>query len=175
MVDWFAGRAEVEREYRQDRYDLEAARKGLGFKQRNMGSIDSKRRLSVAESVELAAGMTGKVEDWLKITPSVIDPEHILEDQHVEVHKYIYTRRYALADGGGAGCEAELASIRINGMQAWSLCFETFGPPGRRQDALLDGVRRFLEDSPLPSGLSFDTATSLAYPAWITRMCLEPA
>ncbi len=175
VVDWFTGAADVEREYRQDRYDLDAARRGLGFKQRNMGAIDSKRRLWWAESVGLAASLTGNVEDWLKITPSVMDIDEILEDTHVEVHKDIYTRRYQLDGTDGAGCEAELASIRINEVRAWSLCFETYGVSQRRAEALTSGVTRFLKDSPLPTGLRFESATSLAYPAWITRMCLEPA
>lgn len=175
VVDWFVGATDVEREYRQDRYDLEAARRGLGFKQRNMGAIDSKRRLWAEESVNLGPGMTGNVEDWLKITPSVIDLDQLLEDRHVEVHKDIYTRRYSLGDEAGSGCEAELASIRMDGVKAWSLCFETFGAPASRGEALSAGVRRFLEDSPLPMGIRFDAASSLAYPAWISRMCLEPA
>ncbi|MGA7271456.1 MAG: hypothetical protein WB239_10330 [Acidimicrobiia bacterium] len=174
-MEWFVGVADVEREYRQDRYDLEAARRGLGFKQRNMGPIDSKRRLWVEDSVNLASGMTGNIEDWLKITPSVVASDQILEDRHVEVHKDIYTRRYGLDGEAGPGCEVELASIRMNQVTAWSLCFETFGVPGRRDEALSTGVRRFLSDSPLPAGIRFDAATSLAYPAWISRMCLEPA
>jgi hypothetical protein len=175
VVDWFARAAEVEREHRQDRYDLDAARHGLGVKQRNMGTVDSKRRLWQAESVKLAAGLTGNVEDWLKITPAVIEVERLLDDTHVEVHKDIYTRRYRLDGAAETGCEAELASIRMNQVRAWSLCFETFGAAGRREEALQSGVLRFLEESPLLSGMSFDASTSLAYPAWITRTCLEPA
>jgi hypothetical protein len=175
VVDWFIGAVLFEMEQRVDRYDLAETRRGVGLKHRNMGSVDSKHRLDFDEGVELAPRLTGRVEDWLKITAPLPDPDEVFGSAVVDVAKDIFTRRYALssANGNDSGCEAELAIISIGSVEAWTLCFETFGDPLYRADALLCGIDGFLGETPLPDGLSLDAGSSCGYPEWIRSRSLE--
>jgi hypothetical protein len=168
---WFADSQEVTNEHRLDLYDLAAARRGVGRKQRNRGAVDSKHRLMVELEVSLAPGLVGDVEDWLKITHPPPYPSNLLTGERIEVSKDIRSRRYPI--DGEAGCEVELASLTLEDVEAWSLCFETFGHPDFRQDALRLGVTGFLADSPLPAGLVFEPGESSGYPAWLASHVLD--
>jgi hypothetical protein len=169
---WFVESQQVTTEHRLDLYDLAAARRNVGRKQRNHGAVDSKHRLMVELEVTLAPGLVGDVEDWLKVTHPPPYPCNLITEERIEVSKYIRSRRYPTVQGE-AGCEIELASLTLEDGEAWSLCFETFGHPDLRQDALRLGVKAFLADSPLPGGLVFEPGESSGYPGWLAAHAME--
>jgi hypothetical protein len=172
VLEWFIESATYRTERRVDLYDVRAAEDGIGRKQRETSTIDSKVRVSTVRNVSLAPGLTGHVEDWLKISRPIESVAKGISNP-IEVEKHLHTRRFSLDGHDDTGCEVELAEIRTGSVQAWSLCFETFGPPDRREDALRAGVEQFLMSTSCPDGLEFTQESCLAYPDWITRLALE--
>ncbi len=170
VVDWFTvASANIGREERTDWYDTDFAHDGVGMKRRGTETIDAKIRVMATGAVDLAPGMSGSVEDWLKTSTPVSDSSDDRGHHHLEVAKSIVTRCYP-SPGPQAGCEAELVSIVVGEHVAWSLCFETFGRPEDRFEAFDSGVRLFLADTPLPDGLTFTADKSRGYPDWISRL-----
>jgi hypothetical protein len=171
---WFESSAPVlERERRVDTYDVDASRRRIGIKVRGEKLFDSKLLLSVSPGVLLAPGVVGHVEDWLKITEPAHGETKHLGAQRVQVSKTITTRRYSLTGRSGdlpIGCDVELARVSMGGLRAWSICFETFGLPEVRQEALEAGVEGLLGESPLPPGLVLRGSESFSYPEWIGRI-----
>lgn len=164
VLVWFTSGADIGRERRVDRYDLAATAYEVGVKYRSDGTLDTKRCLGADHGVELAPGLVGTVEDWIKLSAPARPGEG---PALVAVSKELLTRRYRLT-GSTAGCEVELARILIGDDAWWSLCFETFGDGSRRGDALAHGVEAFLAETPMPSGLEFDVAASSSYPKFLT-------
>lgn len=170
VIDWFTT-GSYQTEQRVDYYDLASARNGIGRKHRNGTSVDTKFRLRVCSPTLLAPGLTGRVEDWMKISePLDGTPEHALTEP-LPVAKSLITRRIHPWDDS-SGCEAELAEIQAGDTRAWSLCFETFGATERREDALSAGVR-FVTATPMPGGVVLDENASLPYPDWISRLARQ--
>jgi len=95
-------------------------------------------------------------------------PSHAMAEP-LRVTKVLTTRRVALEAERESGCEVELAQIEAAGIEAWSLCFETFGVPDRRNEALLAGLEA-ASRSPFPNDYALDDSLSYAYPHWITRL-----
>jgi hypothetical protein len=172
VLEWFTRSATLRTEWRVDLYDVKAAEDGIGRKQRDTSTIDSKVRVSTIQDVPLAPGLTGHVEDWLKISRPLGTVATGISNP-VEVRKRLHTRSFSLDGNADAGCEVELAEIRAGSRQAWSLCFETFGRPEHREDALRAGVEQFVMDTSRPDGFEFTQDSCLAYPDWITRLALE--
>lgn len=172
VLAWFGESATLRTEWRVDLYDVRAAQDGIGRKQRDTSTIDSKVRVGTAESVSLAPGLIGRVEDWLKISRPLGSVTTGISEP-LEIRKRLHTRTFTLEASAAAGCEVELAEIRTRLIQAWSLCFETFGRPEHREEALRAGVAQFVMDSPLSGGFEFTDESCLAYPDWITRHTLE--
>lgn len=165
----------TEVEHRSDIYDISSARNGVGRKHRGSDSLDVKFLVHVTETESLARGVTGRVEDWLKVSEPLrgLPSQELTEPLSIE--KLRVTRRFDLKDGIDAGCEVELADIRAGNLHAWSLCFETFGSPGHRHEALRHGVGRLLAETPEVSQLPLTAQASLAYPEWIGRLTREMA
>ena len=173
VVDWFtAASANIEREERTDWYDADFAHDGVGMKRRGTSTIDAKFRVLATGAVDVAPGMTGSVEDWLKTSTPVSGSSDDRGRHHLKVAKSIATRRYQSPKRAVpcAGCEAELVTITVEDRVAWSLCFETFGRPEDRCEAFEAGIRMFLADTPLPDGLTFASDDSCGYPEWIARL-----
>lgn len=173
ILDWFQSAARpIQREIRVDTYDLAAARRRVGLKVRSSAVFDSKLLVTVDPDVELGFGMRGHVEDWMKITEPAHDDHPHITGIRIEVVKDLLTRRYELdspAMGEPAGCEVELASITAGAAQAWTICFETFGPPDAIGDAFDLGVLTFLAETPLPEGFQLVADRSWSYPEWLVR------
>lgn len=174
LREWFQdSNGRCDREHRVDVYDLEAAHQGLGVKLRDAGSFDSKMLLSAIPDVTLERGFRGRVEDWLKVSEPVGSESGHFNGGRVEVSKQILTRCYWLDDspeGATAGCEVELASVTTAHVEAWTLCFETFGSPSLREEALINGVRGLLDDSERPLGFELGPESSCSYPRWLSGM-----
>lgn len=164
----------IEQERRLDTYDLEAAERRVGLKVRNSGFYDAKLLVSVMPDTELAPGMKGQIEDWMKVSePAHEDRAHIFGPR-IDVLKDIHTRRYLLGGSeSSAGCEVELASISTGRARAWTVCFETFGPPELKERAFEFGVDVFNEESVLPEGFVFTANSSWSYPEWLSRCRAE--
>lgn len=170
VLNWFtSATAKVEREQRTDWYDADFTHDGVGVKRRGASTIETKVRVTATSGVDLAPGMTGNVEDWIKTSAPDSDSADDRGHHHLAVSKDIVSRRSAGPGGAfsGAGCEAELVGLTVGGHIAWSLCFETFGRPEDRFAAFDAGIRRFLADTPLPDGVAFAADESRGYPAWI--------
>jgi hypothetical protein len=171
VLDWFmSGPGTITDEYRSDLYDQTAALRGVGRKLRAGTSLDTKVRRSQTRDIELAAGLGGHVEDWVKVSEPARDTMPLFA-RPIELTKHIRTRRYALPREGevGAGCEVELAEVRAQGTVWWTICFETLGPPQLRADSLAAGIHGFVQDSPLPDFVHTDATASHSYPDWIAR------
>ena len=174
VAEWFtaAGSLGVH-EHRVDVYESESARIGVGVKQRSSTSLDAKVLLRDTGEQRLLPGLEGRVQDWIKVSQPV-DPTHA-NGGYVEVEKDIVTRRYVVdgragnGERGIAGCSVELAAVRFGDLEAWTLCFETFGPAGFRADALRAGVEGLSNETPLPESLQLTADASCGYPAWISR------
>jgi hypothetical protein len=170
MLDWFTSTPSHFTEHRTDRYDMAAARDGVGRKKRDTNSLDSKYQILGAQFVPLAPGLTGDVEDWLKISRPLADSETGSRPDWIDVHKRLYTRRFLLDGDLEVGCEVELAEIEVAGQRAWSLCFETFGSPALRERALRAGIDQFMESTPTPDGVEFDHESCHNYPKWLSLL-----
>lgn len=165
---WFTGLPwthVVER--RVDEYDRVAAKEGVGVKRRNGEYIDAKYRLSHVEDVELATGFVGRVEDWVK-TDRGERGEELTIVEPVRVVKRIMSVQIDLPPDAVvvSGCDLELVELIVESRHAWSLCFETYGDPDRRQEALEHAVSQVVEFG-LPVALNLGAGLSCGYPDWL--------
>ncbi len=133
-----------------------------------------KRLISQETGIELAPGLVGCLEDWVKVS-RLLDGATATDRRCVSITKDITTRRYMLEDatterGVQIGCEVELADINVGEHRAWTLCFETIGPAHTRESALLAGIEGLLDETPLPADLSFTAEESCGYPDWIAEL-----
>jgi len=161
-------------EYRIDLYDLASARNGVGRKHRARSTLDTKFRLDVFTGVALTPGVSGQVEDWMKISEPLVGlPGEGLADPF-PVAKRLQTRRFLLP-GTDSGCEVELVDVETGGTHSWSLCFETFGAPEAREQAFEFATGQFFAEIQLPPEIAFDHNSSLSYPDWINRLAFQAA
>ena len=173
VLSWFTdGATNIERERRVDWYDVGFARDGVGVKRRNSEMIEAKFLISRTAIDDLAPGMAGDVEDWLKVitprdreagTPAV---------RRFAVDKDIINRRYAASapHSADAGCEIELAAVTAGDDHAWTLCLETYGDPELRGVAFEAGLDALQTDTPMPDDLSFTAESSFGYPVWVSGL-----
>lgn len=157
------------RESRTDVYDRRAARSGVGIKRRDGAAIDAKHGVRDPEVLELLPGVKGHVEDWEKTRESGL----LVGREQVVVSKEIFTLTFDDPESHEeepTGCEAELASIRVGPHRSWSLCFETYGDPESRAEALQLGIGGLLGEGDLPASLSLSVSASFGYPEWINRL-----
>ena len=172
VLEWFTtGAPDIILEYRTDWYDAEFALDGVGMKRRGTATIDANFPVLAIDHVDLAPGMAGRVEDWMKTSTPIAVSTRKRDRHHLRIEKDIVTRRYVdvVPGAADAGCDAELARIAVDGEPAWTLCFETFGPPELRLAAFDAGIRAFVADTPVPEWLEFTAVDSCGYPAWIGR------
>jgi hypothetical protein len=172
--EWFTSATHT-REHRVDVYDLASARNGVGRKHRDDAILDTKFRVDVFQSVPIAPGVVGHVEDWMKISESLNGAAMRPLAHPLPVDKKLLGRRYLLNGDNHSGCEVELAEIEVGRLTAWSLCFETFGNPEDRGLALQSCFERFLSDTPLPHGFELGAEASVGYPDWISRLMSQAA
>jgi hypothetical protein len=167
LLDWYLGLADGEPEHRVDTYDTGSAARGIGVKRRNGDAVDAKVPLRHTGPVQLAPGIVGRVEDWVKLT----FPWAGSMDGHagLDVVKEIFTRRYPLEDHDDAGCEVELALIAAGPRRAWTLALETFGAAHLLDASFSAGVDALVAELPPPSRLRLAGAGSYGYPAWISQ------
>jgi hypothetical protein len=91
VLDWFTDGTEFGVERRIDHYDLDAARRNIGIKRRSTTSMDSKFRVLLLENVALGRGLSGHVEDWMKISEPLGNGVSTDVTHPVELSKELFT------------------------------------------------------------------------------------
>ena len=171
---WFAAmEGEMLAEQRIDSYVPQYARRDIGLKLRGADTIDIKFLADRREGLEIATGLVGNVEDWLKVSDAATGEEYGFDADSVDVTKHLTERRYLIAAGsdfdGEAGCKIELGAIRLGAVEAWTLCLETFGPVGMLAECFSAGVDGLRSASPIP-GVRLSPEKSFGYPGFISRV-----
>ena len=170
ILEWFHARFGdmVIEEHRVDEYHVAALNQGIGRKRRSGSDIDVKHLQTREVGVELSDGVSGTVEDWVKV--ELAGDDEFENALHVTVDKRIVSVQLDVPDsGGGAGCDIELADVLVEGMQAWSLCLETYGDEAMRPAALDYGVSSLGLDT-LDYPLELEASVSCSYPVWLLRL-----
>lgn len=169
VIAWFTGDdAHNDAEIRIDEYDSDAIRDGVGVKRRNGEALDAKYRIVHEPDLDLAPGVVGCVEEWLKVSGPRNDIPFPAEGESIRVSKTIISKKFDIAakNGIASGCDVELASLEVGSERAWSLCFETYGDPALRFQALSEGIRSVFH-GPIPEILNLESSSSCGYPAWL--------
>jgi hypothetical protein len=173
---WFAGSTGVVEE-RSDTYRVED-RVDEGVKYRGGQTLELKVRRRIGQWTDLGCGLAGSPEVWRKWTPAdgLVDVSGAV--QWVEVHKVIVKRRFLL-DGTevafstdpirGAGCDIEVADIRIGAVATWTFAFATFGPDSTQRTALVESWRGLRVGAPGPASFELDAGSAMGYPEWLAR------
>ncbi len=175
-------------EERCDRYRLDDAA-GVGVKERSKTTLELKMRMETPELFAIGSDLDGQLETWQRWSPA----DHLVgrraSARWVEVKKRVVKRRFRFgghevpmsADNRamtGSGCDAEVASLEIDGRPVWTFALAAFGP--------IDGHRRSLEETwaalcaeqPRPAGLKLECSASHGYPDWLNSLSAvqpEPA
>lgn len=178
-LEWFTRSGSVgTHEFRVDIYDVTAAERGVGVKIRAGGFTDSKSRISRRTGVAFGNGLVGQLEEWAKTSYDIDQAEPVPEENRLAIRKSITTRRFLVNVGDGpgdeqAGCEAEVASLEVDGIESWTFCFEAFGPPQHREDALRQSMHTLFGEGPVPHELDLNAGLSCGYPGWIVDKALK--
>ena len=170
---WFRDlESEVVVEHRVDSYEADFARRGIGLKRRGEDTIDVKLLAGRREAIEIAPGLVGNVEDWLKLSESSERGEDRLEGPGIEVVKHLQERRYLIggSSDGGSGCKVELGAVEVGANAAWTLCLETFGGPGELDECLAAGVKGLSTGPSLPLPYRLTPDLSFGYPAFLSSI-----
>ena len=168
VAKWFManGRAKTI-EKRIDSYLL-TGKPDIGIKRRERSLLEVKWRTARAGTVPLLGIGIGSIEHWTKVgQPHTADGPH---GPWVDVEKVVLTERHVLeSDQGTATCEIEVASVSANGISAWTLAFESFGPSALRPLVLNQAVDIFAAERRRPAAFSH-LADSVGYPEWLISM-----
>ncbi len=172
ILEWFSALpGDQEPESRSDHYDLIAARTGAGVKYRDGQFMDSKFRLSARQLTTLPHPFNGTVEDWAKISTPISPDGPPPPEEFIRVDKRLITKTIdadsiVSAEAGEAGCEIEIAFIQTPTGPAWSLCFESFGPPEARGQAFHVGIDA-AATAPFPTSIALASGYNGGYPLWL--------
>ena len=174
VFDWF-GRLEGDADYEEriDRYDLLAASRNAGVKYRNETYLDSKFLIAIPTDVDVPPSFPGRVEDWVKLSTPIDASQPPHDADFVEVAKEIHTHRYPTPSSIGSdverGCEIEVVGIRLGDVEAWSLCFESYGLPEHRAEDFAVGFG-YAVDVAAPEDVALTSDESFGYPTWLAAM-----
>ena len=72
------------------------------------------------------------------------------------------------------GCQAELTTLRVGGHDYWTIGLESFGPPDRQRDAILECAKRVLPPLSIHRGTALASTGTMGYPEWIERNFHRP-
>lgn len=177
VLFWFvAADSATRRERRTDTYDLDSAQLGIGVKRRGSGGIESKSLVSATRLTEPVTGITGKVEEWMKVSRPLEEVTDWADRRLLAIEKEIVSRRYRAGgtESDPFGCELELAAITAGSVEAWTICIETFGPSADRFRAFQAGIAGLVDLKPFPAQVSLEASNSVGYPEWIMGRVLDP-
>ena len=183
LEDWFAARGGDPQQRTDDYLRLEGT-DALGLKVRGGGgSLEVKLRIRDHGTVEVAAGIQGRLEEWRKWS---IPPEHPVPGLGIAAANWVTVgkaRRLATlvagawapgppGDRAAGGCSAELTRLDVTGGTWATLGFEAFGPAGDLVGTLRRAVERFFAEAGSAGGL--DARRSCGYPGWLEHIGDNP-
>lgn len=151
----------------------------VGIKRRDGATLELKLRVRPPEPLEIGRNVDGQVESWQRWSPAGgrVDLGH--HTTWAEVDKTIIKRRFALNGDeiplsvetramSHQGCDAEIVTISIDGVTAWSFAFAAFGPLDHHHRCLAAAWEALATDQPWPPQLRLQRQNSKGYPAWLT-------
>jgi hypothetical protein len=164
-LGWFeAAVPGVETEERVDSYLL-TGRPDLGVKRRNQGPLEVKERIRVGSRVSVGDRLHAPVEEWRKRIQLAL-PE--IGGRWIDVVKNVWNHPLRVTVGGlPAACDVELAAVEAVGIEAWTLAFETWGPPEDRLAVLRSAAQLLRDEADIPSGIADALDVDAGYPAWL--------
>lgn len=186
VFDWFCDGRSLAPESRIDSYLLFPGCETVGVKRRGEAqgqeaSFDVKVRRGGIESVRYPNGITGRSACWVKWSAggaaTAAWVRTLDADPHtwIEVDKTRWTRTFVWTGSSveerpagvlvDAGCNVELAEVKVEGAAWWSLGLEAFGAPEHVRGHLHRVGTYFFARYVPPYPLH--TTHSLAYPAWL--------
>src|SRR5215831_6716053 len=177
VAGWFA-RFPAGVEAREDSYLADPPLGGLAVKLRAGRALEVKAYQGSPGILEVAGRARGRLECWDKWSFPCDPPGRGGADRPGwrPVRKRI--RRFALTGGHGgagvpgpgaeAGCQVELAEVRIRGQAWWTLAFEATGPASLRRTEL-EATAALVFAQALPGGVELGTDDSQSYAQWLTR------
>lgn len=175
--DWFASLGTYETQPpRTDVYLLETGNT-LGLKLRE-GRMEAKQRTSNYGEVDFGAGMSGVVEGWVKwsfkaergmLSALLADPHWISVEKTRQIFYYQFDPdgKVVLSTPGSqidAGGGLELAALRFNQEDWWTVGVEVFGPVEILPE-ILSGILKLTQRK--AGSLTLPVEHSFSYPAWL--------
>jgi len=172
VTAWFEASG-VPLQSRRDRYLVLAETDALGVKVRGgTGRLEFKLRPHPAEPVSFPAGLEGQREEWHRWSLPRPGLSRFLPRLGLPARGWRAVdkqrRTVTVPFRGDAGCRVEIAALRTDGPDWWTVGFEAFGPDADRTPALTAAVERFLAAVDLPDGLKADL--SCGYPGWLATL-----
>lgn len=186
VAEWFhSGSSQPEEQPpRVDYYLCLPEMDGLGIKLRE-GRLEVKRRQHQHGILRLCDQAAGVVEHWRKWSFQLLAGDGELANSLKPVSSWLgvekgrLLRKHRVAEDDRLvpvpveeyperGCSVELSTLRVEGQDWWSLCFEAFGNESSLRDTLLLVVEQVLTCERLPCPL--DAAASYGYPRWLASL-----
>ncbi len=181
---WFMPNGVGLLQHRCDTY-VSGGRCDMGVKQRFRRTLELKIRNGLAEPAWIADDVHGNIETWRRWSPA--DRLLSLADDTiwVDIEKTIVKRRFG-TDGqprllsestrtmSGAGCDAEIAALSVNGREAWTLAFASFGHPDTHRNSLRTAWRSLNMRQAPATRLQLGLGNSFGYPEWISKVLPAP-
>ena len=180
VLSWFThGGATGLTEDRCDAYRLDG-QVDIGVKRRFRTVLELKLRLGPPELFFIGRDVDGWLETWQRWSPAdgrIYLPENTT---WVDVDKTIIKRRFS-SDGRelplseetramtGQGCDAEIATVSVQGRTGWTFAFAAFGPAESHRSSLELAWDALVSDRPCPRRLRLRCTDSCGYPEWIAK------
>ncbi len=180
VTSWFTHRSTLGFvEERCDTYLVDGS-SDRGVKWRHGMKLEVKERQSPPETLVFEGGLVGWLESWRRWSPGDDRVDVQAEHRTLQADKVAAKRRFSVtgedivvtADSrgfAGAGCDVEVATIRVDGQEVWTFAFASFGPIAGHRDSLITSWRALNSRAacPLP-GSSF--ARSSGYPEFLAEL-----
>jgi hypothetical protein len=177
VAAWFVADGAVTfEEERVDRY-VASGSPAMGIKLRGRRTLEIKIRRGVDGPVRLRPDLAARGEPWRKWqATSAVEAAVLTGHRWVDVNKIVLTRRYLVGKGGepvvarvrppdAAGCDVELAAIRVDEHESWTFAFEAFGPHESQRGALVATAEVFPPPADIAAGAR--SGQEASYPAWL--------
>jgi hypothetical protein len=157
---------------------------GLGIKLRE-GRMEVKRRQCQHGILRFHERAAGLVEHWRKWSFELSMSEGELPHSLVPISSWLgvqkerQLRKFRVTGDDRLvpvpageyperGCSVELSSLRVEGQDWWSLCFEAFGDESSLRQTLLLVMEHVLAHEQVPFPL--DAKASYGYPRWLASL-----
>ena len=152
-------------EERNDRYLVSPGCDRVGVKLRAGLLLEVKMAIGTAERLELASGLEGNLETFLKWS---CDDRSIAQIAGDDPRPWVPVRKNRSLSTSAlpAGCHAELTRVDLGGAPHWTFALEAIGSPEDARGQLVECGVRFVELRGIPP-VALTRERSLSYPAWL--------